>query len=97
VPYQFKYFSDPFLGGEDVAMDYCPYVIPYEVTNGCRNETMNHVEPCSPYGENYGSNSRCVEGTYIEEGLHNLPHLHAGCHEIDCSHTDKIIITIGGQ
>ena len=78
-------------------MDYCPYVIPFEITNGCRNVTMNDVEPCSPYGENYGANSRCVEGTYTEEGFGNMPHLHAGCHEIDCSGADTIIITVGGQ
>jgi len=97
IPYQFKYFNNPFLGGEDIAMDYCPYVIPFEITNGCRNVTMNNVEPCSPYGEEYGANSRCVEGTYIEEGFGNISHYHAGCHDIDCSGADEIIITVGGQ
>ena len=91
IPVQYQYFDDEYIGGADISMDYCPYIIPYE-TGDCRNASFNPGEDDNIYGEEYCPECRCVEGNYVALG--SLPRSHAGCHRVECN-GDSVEITIG--
>jgi hypothetical protein len=68
LDWPYRYFKDPTVGGSNPAMDYCPYITPFELNGDCRNEEMNK-KASRHWGENYGFDSRCVEGTYAKHGM----------------------------
>ena len=83
IPQEFQYFSDETIGG-DYFNDYCPL---NEGTYDCRSE----FTATSDYGEKFGLNCRCVEGTFSKAG--NTEY-HASCHQITCN-SDSFDVKIG--
>jgi len=86
----YQYFSDPYLGGGDRLLDYCPVVVPSSSGN-CRGISVDPTSLNPKYGEEVCENCRCLEGTYsIEEATE----WHAGCHRVECF-SDYAIVYIG--
>jgi hypothetical protein len=59
----YRYYKDPFMGGADSYLDYCPVVQPY-LTGDCRDSANQRYADLT-CGETFGANSRCVEGTFV--------------------------------
>eukprot|EP00946_MAST-07B_sp_MAST-7B-sp1_P005228 g5228.t1 len=68
IPANMQYFSDNGgLGGFVATRDYCPSYEPY--TNGYCEDVEDQTPFSKNYaGEEYGSGSRCIEGSLLEEG-----------------------------
>ncbi|PBJ72190.1 surface protease GP63 [Trypanosoma cruzi cruzi] len=60
LPEEYRYFSDPRVGGDDPYMSRCPYVEEYS-NGGCTNGNPS-VMP----GSVVGPNSRCVKGQELQ-------------------------------
>ena len=100
---EYRYFGTNYRkGGSDVYADYCPYRIENPIDRGeCRASEKNPDDPTTwplsnpDYFEEFGPNSRCLEGTY-KKGNTAEEYQHSGCHNVTCEY-NQIIITINGH
>ena len=96
IPSQYQYFSEPYIGGNDLLADYCPYVLP---TNDGSCQDISQVATSIDtinYGESACTNCRCLEGTYVSQFSTLNTHYHAGCHEVTCE-GDVAVVHVGIQ
>ena len=85
LPLPYRYFSNPYLGGDDYFFDFCPVVQPYSNGN-CRD--MREIYVNEERGEVRGANSRCLEGNYDLF----LVEKKAGCYPVDCTGNQTVVI-----
>ncbi|KAK7199266.1 major surface protease gp63 [Novymonas esmeraldas] len=80
LPPRFRYFADATLGGDDVKMDYCPYVQPYDETSCFFNAKRLN-------GSLFGSFARCLDAPagFAESGLSRAQY--GLCAKVDCATT----------
>lgn len=78
IPTSYQYFNDPYIGGADTLLDYCPIVKP---TASCRDSSS---ETTDAYAEVLCNDCRCLEGTYVLQNSGVNAHYHSGCLEVKC-------------
>ncbi|CAG9332394.1 unnamed protein product [Blepharisma stoltei] len=88
IPQAFQYFSDPYLGGGDQYIDYCPVIKPDKKGN-CREIDPYIKYQNETYGETMCENCRCLEGNYT--ALNKTMIWHAMCHNVTCTQNAAII------
>jgi hypothetical protein len=88
---QYRYFSDPKVGGTDLYYDYCPYY--RRLGSGdCRDPS---TIPFWYYGETVGSTSMCFTGTFQRSSLNRAPTRHSACVKAGCSlRTNLLEVTL---
>ena len=89
LPEPYQYFSNPYVGGEDYFLDFCPVVKPF-IDGDCRD--VENVYLDQTLGENAGYRARCLEGNYDKSSIWQ----HAGCHQVDCSVSNPQV-TVGSH
>lgn len=95
---EFQYFSDKSLGGFYKELDFCPIVNVYSNGN-CEDAAHNEEDKGSAFGERYGSGSRCVENSLLQDQytLENGSPRRNSCLMMRCSKADasaNIVVTL---
>jgi hypothetical protein len=92
-PSSMQYFDNPSEGGSMREADFCPYYQPY--SNGdCTNAAnSNDVGDDTVYGFKFGSTSRCMLSSLIQNGWRaNSPG--SGCFQHECTSDLKVVIIV---
>ncbi|KAK7199303.1 major surface protease gp63 [Novymonas esmeraldas] len=89
LPPQFQYFASPTLGGEDVQMDYCPYVEPF-------SKTKCSFDGGILKGSVYGARSRCFDAPagFAESGRSSAQY--GLCVKVHCGTTTTYSVKVKG-
>ena len=99
---EFQYFSDKSLGGYYKEIDFCPIVSVFSNGN-CEDASHNREEDKedgpkgSAFGERYGTGSRCVESTLLQNGYTSESKRRNSCMMMRCSKPDasaNIVVTL---
>lgn len=85
LPKEQRYFSDPYMGGDDELSDYCPYVAAY--SNGVCADGDNQPETAL-FGEQFGDNSMCFESSLVQDGFKEKKVLLPMCYKFRCVDTE---------
>ena len=91
LPVPYEYFSNPFIGGSDYTLDYCPINVGFP--NGdCRGVSLTPTYVPTTTGESVGSTSRCIQST-LYNASYNAYGYYSGCYPvINCTSTGANIL-----
>ena len=93
IPSLYQYFNDPYIGGADEFVDYCPVVVP-DPMNDCTGTISSPEVNNEVYGETVCPDCRCIEGTFVSSIASTPPRPHTSCHKVTCEGS-VATITIG--
>jgi hypothetical protein len=94
LPTPMQYFSNKAEGGSMQEADFCPYYQPY--SNGDCTDTANTAGSSGNdgvYGVKFGSDSRCMLSTLIQNGWSATPP-GTGCFKHECTADKKVVIIV---
>ena len=91
TPQWFQYYPNNLnKGGQNQQLDFCPYFAPYSNQN-CLNSS--HIGKQNARGEQYGAESRCFDGSLLQDAYVAQPAVNQLCLRRKCAE-DNSFVTI---